>query len=46
MHKSFCEEWGISNEELGAAPESPATMAYGAYLLNAGLQGMNSLDPL
>ncbi|KLO19638.1 hypothetical protein SCHPADRAFT_843111 [Schizopora paradoxa] len=39
MHKSFCEEWGISNEQLETAPESPATMAYGSYLLNVGLQG-------
>jgi len=39
MHKSFCEEWGVSKDELESTPESPATMAYGAYLLNVGLQG-------
>ncbi len=40
MHKSFCEEWGVSKDELESTPESPATMAYGAYLLNVGLQGL------
>lgn len=39
MHKEFCAQWGISEEELENTPESPATMAYGAYLIDAGLQG-------
>ena len=39
-HKSFCAQWGISEEELSATPESPSTTAYGAYLLDIGLQGM------
>jgi len=39
MHTSYCAEWGISQEELNATPESPATTAYGAYLLDAGLKG-------
>jgi hydroxymethylpyrimidine/phosphomethylpyrimidine kinase / thiaminase len=38
-HKSFCAAWGISEQELLATPESPATTAYGAYLLDVGLQG-------
>ncbi|EKM56098.1 uncharacterized protein PHACADRAFT_209595 [Phanerochaete carnosa HHB-10118-sp] len=41
-HKSFCAKWGISEEELSATPESPATTAYGAYLLDIGLQGDTS----
>ena len=39
MHRSFCAQWGISEAELEATPESPATTAYGAYLLSVGLQG-------
>ncbi|KAM5542813.1 hypothetical protein V8D89_003774 [Ganoderma adspersum] len=38
-HKSFCTQWGISEAELNATPESPSTTAYGAYLLDVGLQG-------
>ena len=38
-HKAFCAKWGITEEELAATQESPATMAYGAYLLDIGLQG-------
>ncbi|KAI0695108.1 Phosphomethylpyrimidine kinase-domain-containing protein [Cerioporus squamosus] len=38
-HKAFCAQWGISEEELTATPESPSTTAYGAYLLDIGLQG-------
>lgn len=39
MHVSFCAQFGVTLEELEAAPESPATMAYGAFLLDVGLQG-------
>jgi thiaminase len=39
MHVSFCETWGISETELQNTPESPATGAYGGYLLNIGIQG-------
>jgi len=39
MHKAFCAQWGVSNDELENTPESPATTAYGAYLLDAGLHG-------
>lgn len=38
-HKSFCAQWGITEYELLSTPESPATTAYGAYLLDVGLQG-------
>ncbi|EMD34312.1 hypothetical protein CERSUDRAFT_158703 [Gelatoporia subvermispora B] len=39
MHKAYCAQWGITEDELRATPESPATTAYGAYLLDVGLQG-------
>ncbi|KAI0344983.1 hypothetical protein BDW22DRAFT_1390253 [Trametopsis cervina] len=38
-HKSFCAKWGITEAELLATPESPATTAYGAYILDCGIQG-------
>ncbi len=40
MHVAFCESWGISELELRDTPESPATSAYGGYLLDIGIQGM------
>lgn len=40
MHRSYCAlELGISEQELETTPESPATTAYGAYLLDSGLHG-------
>ena len=40
MHRAYCSnELGISSDELESTPESPATTAYGAYLLDAGLSG-------
>ena len=38
-HKAFCAQWGISESDLAATPEAPSTTAYGAYLLDIGLQG-------
>ncbi|CDO71907.1 hypothetical protein BN946_scf184940.g54 [Trametes cinnabarina] len=38
-HKAFCAQWGISEADLAATPESPSTTAYGAYLIDIGLQG-------
>ncbi|KAI0081406.1 hypothetical protein K474DRAFT_1656531 [Panus rudis PR-1116 ss-1] len=38
-HKAFCAQWGITEDELLRTPESPATTAYGAYILDIGLQG-------
>ncbi|KAH8100341.1 Phosphomethylpyrimidine kinase-domain-containing protein [Cristinia sonorae] len=38
-HKAFCAQWGISEQELEATPESPATTAYGAYMMDTGLRG-------
>ena len=40
MHKSYCSaELGISEAELEMMPESSATTAYGAFLLDSGLRG-------
>ncbi|KAI6017437.1 Phosphomethylpyrimidine kinase-domain-containing protein [Pisolithus marmoratus] len=39
MHTSYCAQWGITKEELESTPESPTTTAYGAFLLDTGLQG-------
>ncbi|KAJ8494986.1 hypothetical protein ONZ51_g1948 [Trametes cubensis] len=38
-HKAFCAQWGISETDLASTPESPSTTAYGAYLIDMGLQG-------
>ncbi|KAI0333121.1 hypothetical protein GY45DRAFT_1320061 [Cubamyces sp. BRFM 1775] len=38
-HKAFCAQWGISEADLISTPESPSTTAYGAYLIDMGLQG-------
>jgi hydroxymethylpyrimidine/phosphomethylpyrimidine kinase len=39
MHTSFCAQWGVTIQELETTPESPATTAYGAFLVDTGLQG-------
>ncbi|OBZ75462.1 putative hydroxymethylpyrimidine/phosphomethylpyrimidine kinase 2 [Grifola frondosa] len=39
MHKAYCAQWGISAADLEATPEEAATTAYGAYILDIGLQG-------
>ena len=39
MHVAYCAEFGVTLEELEATPEAPATMAYGAFLIDVGLQG-------
>ncbi|PSR73299.1 hypothetical protein PHLCEN_2v10827 [Hermanssonia centrifuga] len=41
-HTAFLAEWGVTEEELLSTPESSATTAYGAYLLDCGLQGDRS----
>ncbi|KAF8801414.1 hypothetical protein BYT27DRAFT_7261953 [Phlegmacium glaucopus] len=38
-HKSFCATFGVTPDELENTPESTATMAYGAYLIDVGLRG-------
>jgi hydroxymethylpyrimidine/phosphomethylpyrimidine kinase len=38
-HRSFCQHFGVTIAELENTPESSATTAYGAYILDMGLQG-------
>lgn len=38
-HKAFCAKFGVTADELENTPESAATTAYGAYILDTGLQG-------
>lgn len=42
MHMGYCAEWGITEDELINTSESPALTAYGAFLIDTGLQG----DPM
>ena len=39
MHVDYCAQWGITEEELNSTPESPALTAYGAFLIDIGMQG-------
>lgn len=39
LHIAYCRDWGISEAELAALPESRATMAYTRYVLDAGSRG-------
>jgi hydroxymethylpyrimidine/phosphomethylpyrimidine kinase len=39
MHMSYCAEWGITEDELINTPESPTLTAYGAFLIDTGMQG-------
>ena len=38
MHASFCAQWGVDLAELESTQESSACTAYGAYLIDVGLQ--------
>jgi len=38
-HRAFCTQWGITDKELEETPESTATTAYGAHIMDVGLQG-------
>jgi hydroxymethylpyrimidine/phosphomethylpyrimidine kinase len=39
-HKGVCiHQWGVSEKELEETPESTATTAYGAYIMDIGFQG-------
>ncbi|EEB90488.1 hypothetical protein MPER_11297 [Moniliophthora perniciosa FA553] len=38
-HKTFCAQFGITEEELETTEEALATAAYGGYLINVGLEG-------
>ncbi|MBB3141291.1 thiaminase II [Halomonas organivorans] len=39
LHRGFCRDWGISESDLAALPESRATLAYTRYVLDAGSRG-------
>ena len=39
LHRGFCEEFGISAQELEAAEASPTTVAYTSFLLKTAHQG-------
>ena len=43
MHVAFSAQWGIDLAELENTPESPACTAYGAYIMDIGIQGVS--DP-
>ncbi|KAF8626388.1 hypothetical protein AX15_005036 [Amanita polypyramis BW_CC] len=38
-HENLCRQFGVTMQELESTPESTATTAYGAYILDMGLQG-------
>jgi thiaminase len=42
MHVAFCAQWGVDLAELESTPESPACTAYGAYIMDVGMQGASS----
>lgn len=39
LHVGFCQEWGISEQELAELPEARATLAYTRYVLDTGNRG-------
>lgn len=39
MYLDFCQQWDIPLEEVESTPESPATIAYTRYLLDAAMSG-------
>jgi len=39
LHVEQCARWGLSERQMAAAPEAPATLAYTRYVLEAGLAG-------
>src|SRR5699024_5091431 len=39
LHVRLCAGWGLGREDLNAAVEHPATVAYTRYVLDAGLRG-------
>lgn len=43
MHISYCAQWGVDPAELERTPESPACTAYGAYIMDVGMQGARFL---
>lgn len=43
MHVAFSAQWGIDLAELESTLESPACTAYGAYIMDVGMQGASSI---
>ena len=39
LHVEFCRGWGLSEEDMTAAPEDSACMAYTRYVLERGMAG-------
>ncbi|MAA65552.1 MAG: thiaminase II [Alteromonadaceae bacterium] len=39
LHIGYCNEWGISEQELADLPEARATLAYTRYVLDTGNRG-------
>ncbi len=39
LHVAYCEQWGISEQQLESAPEAPANMAYTRFVLERGMAG-------
>ena len=39
LHVEYCQQWGISEQQLQALPEARATMAYTRYVLETGNRG-------
>lgn len=39
LHVAYCDQWGITEDQMAATPEDPANMAYTRYVLERGLAG-------
>jgi thiaminase/transcriptional activator TenA len=39
MHLAYCRDWGLTEAEVLAAPEAPATTAYTRWVLDRGIAG-------
>ncbi|GAA0701663.1 TenA family protein [Marinobacterium maritimum] len=39
LHVEYCNDWGISEQQLQALPEASATVAYTRYVMDAGFAG-------
>jgi thiaminase (transcriptional activator TenA) len=39
LHEKLCARWGLTSDDLEAAEEKPATVAYTRYVLDVGMSG-------
>lgn len=39
MHVAYCQTFGVTEADLLATPETPATAAYALYILDVGQRG-------